>query len=558
MALSHVNGNMLDYAVNGENGEQVVALPLNLIALIVSYLDDVADLARVCRTCRVLHYMTLPQLYTRVTLHSYARIRYGSDERPEGCGGASPLAMGLNGLISRNITGLVRSFSLSGEWKEYDLEEFAKVGRVSDNSMMLSMVVRAAVEKMEKLESFSWELNTKMLQTVYHGLAQRPTLSSLTIKFPALRLPRPVILIPPIPKLKTLKITDIDPLCYPDDISLLLLGSKNLRDLKLHWSPRMRDGLEPSVTLHSYFGRCIAADYKLPVKFIAFQNLYAQQIEDFEKIFDPKKIQGITMINSLAGAGDSIETTFVDDTWRMKPPKFLQNLKMMRGDNWSRTHCDLLSKTTGLQKLYLISAKKERKEQLNGTVDGIRSLRASSHPPVTPATPSGLSATSLGKDYLAALSENHGTTLRHLLLPSQWRLGSDDIAKLVRSCPHLEQLGLCIEKPDLNLFRHLLPFLPKLFAIRILENPNSSAFSDDLHAHSDETHERKISRDISKRENSSLKWLGICDLLFEVGRMVSLGEIAENGEPLFTRTVKRVSLDAVKDIEIWGLDSLQI
>lgn len=64
--------------------------------------------------------------------------------------------MGLNGLISRNIAGLVRSFKLSGEWKEYDLEEFARVGRVPDNSMMLNMVVRAAVEKMEKLESFRY------------------------------------------------------------------------------------------------------------------------------------------------------------------------------------------------------------------------------------------------------------------------------------------------------------------------------------------------------------------------------------------------------------------
>ncbi len=98
--------------------------------------------------------MTLPQLYTHVTLNSYTHIRYDSDGRPEGCGSASPLSMGLNGLISRNVAGLVRSFKIRGEWKEYDLEEFAKVGRVPDNSMMMNMVVRAAVEKMEKLESF--------------------------------------------------------------------------------------------------------------------------------------------------------------------------------------------------------------------------------------------------------------------------------------------------------------------------------------------------------------------------------------------------------------------
>lgn len=109
--------------------------------------------------------MTLPQLYSRVTLRSYAHIRYGSDERPEGCGSASPFAMGLNGLISRNLGGLVRSFKICGEWKEYDLEEFTRVGRIPDNSMMLNMVVRMAVEKMEKLESFRCFVTTRSAVT---------------------------------------------------------------------------------------------------------------------------------------------------------------------------------------------------------------------------------------------------------------------------------------------------------------------------------------------------------------------------------------------------------
>ena len=64
--------------------------------------------------------------------------------------------MGLNGLISRNVAGLVRSFKISGEWNEGDLEEFAKVGRIPDTSMMLNMVVRTAIEKMEKLDSFRY------------------------------------------------------------------------------------------------------------------------------------------------------------------------------------------------------------------------------------------------------------------------------------------------------------------------------------------------------------------------------------------------------------------
>ncbi len=42
MAVSNVQGSMFDYAVNvtgQENGGQVVVLPLNLIALIISYVS---------------------------------------------------------------------------------------------------------------------------------------------------------------------------------------------------------------------------------------------------------------------------------------------------------------------------------------------------------------------------------------------------------------------------------------------------------------------------------------------------------------------------------------
>jgi hypothetical protein len=97
--------------------------------------------------------MTLPQLHEKVSLHSYAKVRY-IDGVPEGCGAASPFSMGLNGLVTRNVAGLVRSFRLWGEWREHDVEEHARFGRVPENSMMLNVVVRAAVDKMEKLNAF--------------------------------------------------------------------------------------------------------------------------------------------------------------------------------------------------------------------------------------------------------------------------------------------------------------------------------------------------------------------------------------------------------------------
>lgn len=62
--------------------------------------------------------------------------------------------MGLNGLVSRDISGYVRNFEVCGEWKEHQLQEYAQVGRVPDESMMMNILVRVAAEKMAVLDSF--------------------------------------------------------------------------------------------------------------------------------------------------------------------------------------------------------------------------------------------------------------------------------------------------------------------------------------------------------------------------------------------------------------------
>ena len=69
---------------------------------------------------------------------------------------ASPFVMGLNSLVSRNVAGYVKKFRVHGEWKEYESQEHSRAGRVTDGSMMLSLLVRVAVEKMAVLYSFRY------------------------------------------------------------------------------------------------------------------------------------------------------------------------------------------------------------------------------------------------------------------------------------------------------------------------------------------------------------------------------------------------------------------
>ncbi|KAJ5832501.1 hypothetical protein N7474_000812 [Penicillium riverlandense] len=490
--MAAVNQNMFDasIAMDRPGGSSLMVLPLNLIAQIVSNVEDTGDLARLCRTCRVLNYMALPQLYRSLTLTSYDRIRYRG-EQPEGIGSGSPFTMGLNAVITRPYATLVRSMTLRGDWKEHELEEHARVGRVPDSSMMLNIAVRAAVDRMTGLESFSWELNTKMLDTVYNGLTQLPRLTSLTVRFPSSRHPQPTFVLPPMPHLRCLKITDIDPLCYPDDIATLLWKSKKLRDLRLHWSPRMRIAQEPSVSLHDYFRKSIAAKQPLAVKKMSFSNLYAFHTEEFNIAFDPTTVEDVTF---LSGADSSnLVNTFVDSSWPTVVPHRKLKIKSIRMDAISKRNSEFLGNFSGLEKLYFVNMTSDSSDYLNSPRPGMGPASSALTPPVSenPGAANGTAGNSptamaspasqtnlqlnIRDSYIANITTNHGASLRHLLLSSRWPLSTKMIARLVHSCPNLEQLGLATEFSSMESLGLLVPFLRKLVALRLLIPAGSAA-----------------------------------------------------------------------------------
>ena len=68
----------------------------------------------------------------------------------------SPFTMALNGLVSRSVSNYVRRFEVCGEWKEHELVECSKVGRVPDSSMLLNSLVRVAIDKMAGLDEFRY------------------------------------------------------------------------------------------------------------------------------------------------------------------------------------------------------------------------------------------------------------------------------------------------------------------------------------------------------------------------------------------------------------------
>ncbi|KAL4748933.1 hypothetical protein BDW72DRAFT_143222 [Aspergillus terricola var. indicus] len=494
--------------------------------------------------------MALPQLYQNLILTSYDKIRYVGDQ-PEGMGSASPFTMGLNAVITRPYATLVRSLTLRGDWREQELEEHARVGRVPDSSMMLNIAVRAAVDRMRDLEDFRWELSTKMLETVYLGLAQLPKLTSLTIRFPSSRHPRPTTVIPAMPHLRYLKITDIDPLCYPDDISTMLYKARKLRELKMHWSPRMRNMQEPSVMLHDYFRKCISAKQPLALRSLGLSNLYARHSEDFNAAFDNSTVEEVTMLQEVRSELANLNT-FVDSTWPAAPPNKPMGLKSLRANVFNQRQAEFLGSFTGLERIYLVSSStisdslnSPREPTVtcpstatltppaseNTNLNGISSrdlIMSADSPSNLPALQARVRDTSINSIVL-----NHAATLRHLLLPARWALSSSIIARLVHASPQLEQLAFAAEMSSMDTLGLLLPFLRNLQALRLLVPTASLSTGSDEARNSQPKSTSKPSKDTDGLDIGAKSFADFVELDDEI-LIESLGEALAD-QQLFQR-----------------------
>lgn len=562
--------------------------------------------------------MCLPLLYANVSLVHHPGVRISRETgRPVGCGGATPFFMGLNALVTKNVAQYVRSLEIKGEWKkkgeagEREDMESAKMGLVPDGHMMLSLLVRTAIERCPNLEAFSWDLDTKMLPTVWAGLCQKPGITHISVRMPSTRAPMPVCDVPPIPSLKSLSVYDIDPLCYPDSLSSLLYGSKQLEHLKLHWSPRMRREREPSTNIQAYFGKCLARKYSMTLKSFAMQNLYSISGGDFGGIVDSSTIESYCLLSSMPGENDSADIAFVGYSWQWAPPSPLRmpNLKQLRGDKISRRHVTVLAAFTGLQRYYLASGRKledrpfdERampppksqspqspeastpglSEPDTPTSPNYASPADSNSNSVASASQNERSLVALGPAYLEAATLRHGPTLQHLLLMPHWRLSPEDLQRLVRAAPKLEQLAVGVDvgafaalsaanqregQPLLNLLgavlRTIQPFARNLKAIRLLDSPKEEDVSDEVaKVGGDEAMEDRIAKESWGKEFDGLRWVGLGDYVFEVRTFTQRSTpIKGRNEPKAVRRVKRRPLKSVfgsRGVEIWRMDRLTL
>ncbi|KAG8630947.1 hypothetical protein KVT40_000087 [Elsinoe batatas] len=555
-----------------------MGLPLNIVSLIIAQIDNLGDVSRLCRTSRLLYYMALPKLYENVTLRSYTEVRRVNG-RVEGLGGGSPICTALGALATSQAASVVKHLLVQGSWKETD---DYMLGRIPDATVLLSIAVRAAIDRMINMYSFSWTLDTKPLRSIYQGLTLRPSLTSFTLEFPSSRTPRPVLLVPPIPSLKSFTVRNLDPLCYNDDVSHLIYGSRNLVELTIHFSPRMRLEAECSASLSTYFGRCIQAGYKIPIQKIMMQNFYGPNRGQLYQAMMQETMVSSHFLDMFGGAHGPRTNVFIDETWRRIPPVLHFNWKIHRSNELAMQHTRILRGFHGLEELYLVSRSLQTipsppPAQIDSPTSPLNPLAStgsktaspapthlssssssapspSSAPAMDPSFLPGAEVDALGAEYLDAILSSHGTTLHTLLLFDKFGLDESQIADIATRAPLMRHLGVALEGKE-GVFRKLIPSFPKLRTLRILENHlirRLGVFEEENLAEVC----KEFGRQIVRCGNEGLRWIGIGELVFKVGRREEF-ETAKGGRE--TRAVlERRTWGDVEGLGLWDMDKLEL
>lgn len=401
--------------------------------------------------------------------------------------------------------------------------------------------------------------------------------------------------------------TNYDPLCHPDDISTLLLHGDKLENMQMHFSPRMRDHGEPSVNFGQFFRKLIMAKKQLRVSRLGVYNLLASMDAAVcINALDTTCCKHFTAINSFGFDEDSFTapgntTYFIDRTWlvpfdQMDKPK----PKTLRVDQLHKRHALELQHAVGLEHLYLVNAR-YKADAVNGCSQSqLTPNSAAASPYALSANGSGNSGrsssrstptpnTSLRDLYMDNICNFCGPTLKHLILPSRWPLPQTTLARLIRSAPNLTQLSTAMLCIDMHVTRMLMPFLGKLYAIRllsptqegaegrkILSNFESFVNVDDAH------HVEKLSAELAGSSSDGgqsdfprLRYIGLGHKVWLVGGVVEeLVKVPLDGgagtddqvqggdgwveEVKYRQRVTRITEEDVKDVEIWKMDSLDV
>jgi hypothetical protein len=320
----------------------------------------------------------------------------------------------------------------------------------------------------------------------------------------------------------------------------------------------MRQEAEATLSMSTIFGRCQQANYKVPVKHFGLENFFGPNALDggLEQVIDDSTCETVTLLDFWGGTDP--RTIFIDHTWRMLPERAPPGFKRVRINEVSQFQIEAIARASQcMEEIYLVNAKRSRTGYTPLSTAGSSSTPAtlttpSSDTPSTPADPE-LEAVAIRKDYLGAITQFHGQTLRILLLRDIWALDKEDVADLVRLCPNLEQLGLAVKDADHQILKIFMPFLGKLKALRVLAN---EPLIEHMRIVSHEDRMREMGPGLAKPPLPKVQVIGLGDVIYKIGRVI------ETRLPDGTLDVRREMTFAdpseAQNWEIWRMDCLDL
>ena len=318
----------------------------------------------------------------------------------------------------------------------------------------------------------------------------------------------------------------------------------------------MRLEAEGSSSLSTYFGRCIQAGYRLDIRVLGLQNFYGPNHRQLAQALTQESMVDTHFLDMFGGAYGPRTNVFVDDTWKTIPEVLNFKWKVHRSNEFAMQHTRILRGFTGLEELYLVSNNLEAVDAVSDAQEAAlpephTTSSAAQRPGVLP----GPDLVNLGNEYLDAITTSHGATLRKLLLFDKFLLGTEHLATIVRCCPNLEQFGMAIGPGGSRMFGYLMPFLPKLQVLRVLDNEwvrkqverPGRPFSE-LCA--------KVGRDMYVKGQKELRWLGMGPRIIRVAAAREF--VLEDGTMEWRRDFLPATLDDVRHLEVWSMDSLEL
>jgi hypothetical protein len=482
-------------------------------------LNDISDLSRLCRTSKVLNYMALPQLYEEITL---TRDLFSNEKLIT----TSSFLTALNTLTSGNVGPLVKNLVLQDDTRQYNIWRHWDPECVLDYPALRKLPVGAAVERCTNLQSYTWDLFTVIKPSVYRALGQLQHLQSLRIcywvhdvehgHFEALE-------VPPLPRLRELTVEGYlqD---YRHDFSAVLLHATRLEVLNWQFNQLWELPTRGAYTI-KLFDQLRKARRKLRLKSFRLHNGGCRWSGNaLREAIDVQQLTELSFIErGIVAQLDKHDQTMLESTggpWLMLigPKLCLKSIQYNRMD-WGYAHC--LGSITGLERMYMFDSSDYMEP----------SLLAMGNRPSTEEQ-------KLRDTFLDAIVTNHGATLRHLMLPHFWPLTTFWIAKLFRTCPNITQLSLATECKPLEAVNILVPFLRKLWAIRVYFPGSVEPYKNmDLAEHFDFPELRYIALEEGVSFN---------DQIWEFG-----GIYEKDG--MWKRTMKKIWREDVKDVEIWKM-----